>query len=134
MGLTWLWSAKCGEAVRRQSVWNENKGWEERDFTFSLYQGNACMIFVYRYENDKGEKMYQVNDFWADETHMKRCLGIDKKYKDTYGDNNEKDVIKYTFYRDKIAPNKLKKIVGAIAEAYDNIEIIITQEGNADGK
>lgn len=122
MSLNWLWANKCGEAVRRQLRMNENKELVEHDFTFDLYNGNAFLIFIYNYDED-GQKMYQVNDFWVDETHMKRMLGIDKKDKETLGDNREDDIIKFTFYKDKC--RYLKKIVSAITEAFDNIEIEI---------
>lgn len=123
MSLNWLWADKCGEAVRRQCRRNsEEEDWVNYDYTVDLYNGNAFLIFIYEYIED-GQKMYQVNDFWTDETHMKRMLGIDKKYKETLGDNREGDIIKFTFYKDKC--RYIKKIVSAITEAFDNIEIEI---------
>ena len=125
MALNWLWSEKCGEAVKRQYIQKDGE-WIEHDFTFELYQGNAFLIFIYRYVAWDGTKMYQMNDFWGDETHMKRMLGIDKKYKETYGDNAESECIKFTFYKDKFDKPRLKKIVSAITEAFEEIEIVIT--------
>lgn len=119
MALNWLWSNKCGEAVIKQN-WNG----EDHIFTVSLYEGNAFLIFIHEYKDaETGKDMYQLHDFWADETHMKRMLGIDKKWKDTYGTNHEKDIVKITFYKDKC--RHLKKIVSAMAEAFDNLEIEI---------
>ena len=123
MSLNWLWANKCGEAVRRQRRRNsEEEDWVDYDYTFDLYNGNAFLIFIYEYIED-GQKMYQVNDFWTDETHMKRMLGLDKKWPESYGRNGESDIIKFTFYKDKC--RYLKKIVSAITEAFDNIEVEI---------
>ena len=119
MALNWLWKDKCGEVVRRETF-----GDETHDFTISLYEGNAFMIFVHEYQDKMtGANMYELNGFWSDETHMKRMLGLDKKWPESYGRNGESDIIKFTFYKDKC--RHLKKIVSAITEAFDNIEIEI---------
>ena len=92
------------------------------------------LIFIYEFTDDNGIDKYDVHNWWSDETHMKRRLGIDKKYKETYGDNAEKDCIKFTFYKDMFDKPRLKKIVSAITEAFDEIEIVITNSTDKGGK
>ena len=133
MALHWLWSEKCGEAIIRQNFARRDEEPEIHEFTLCLYKGNAQLIFLYEYTDEEtGKAMYSMNRFWADETHMKRMLGLDKKYKETYGENQETDIVKFIFYKGK--HSGLKKMVSAIAEAYDNIEIVITNSTDKGGK
>ena len=69
MSLNWRWDERCGEAVIQQNG---------KDWTVSLYQGNAFLIFLYEYQED-GQNMYQLYNFWADKQHMKNCLGLNQK-------------------------------------------------------
>lgn len=48
-----------------------------------MYNGNAFVIINNEWE-ENGERYYSLYNFYADETHAKRCLGLDSKYKDTY--------------------------------------------------
>lgn len=136
MALNWLWSEKCGEVVERREICkkDEHGNLMTHDFTYNLYQGNAFLIFIHEFTDEDGTDKYNLVDFWGDETHMKRMLGIDKKWKETYGNNIESDCLKFTFYKDKFDNARLKKIVSAIAEAYDNIEIVITNSKDKGGK
>ena len=133
MALNWLWSEKCGEAIIRQNWADVDEEPEIHEFKLCLYKGNAQLIFLYEYTDERtGKNMYNMNRFWADETHMKRMLGLDKKYAETYGKNQETDIVKFIFYKGK--HSGLKKMVSAIAEAYDNIEIVITNSTDKGGK
>ena len=126
MSLYWDWNKKVGEVTFTQEIDGVKK-----DFVSNLYNGNACLIMVYEYtdEND-GKEKYQLTGFFADKTHMKRCLGIDKRYKQTLGKNMYED----SFDRlTKIRLNKakcrdVKDIVMAFYEALNDITIELYTE------
>lgn len=65
MALNWQWSDKMGEVT------------DERGLTANLYRGNAFMIAIHEWEED-GQEKYCLAWFFADKTHMKRCLGLGK--------------------------------------------------------
>ena len=125
MALYWDWDDKCGEATMVRKIGNR----EPKEFTISLYEGNAFLIFIYEYTED-GKEMYNMQGFFVDKPHMKRCLGIDKKYKETYGNNMyDKPYNKITKIRiNKAKCRHYKDIVTAFAEAFENIEIEIYTE------
>lgn len=126
MSLYWDWNKKVGEVTFTQEIDGVKK-----DFVSNLYNGNACLIMVYEYtdEND-GKEKYQLTGFFADKTHMKRCLGIDKRYKQTLGKNMYED----SWNRlTKIRLNKakcrdVKDIVMAFYEAFNDITIELYTE------
>ncbi len=118
MALNWSWSEKCGEAVFEQNG---------KEFTTSLYQGNAYLIFIYEFE-ENGDKMYNLWTFWADKEHAKRCLGLAKgdEYYNLYNDGI--DILK------KIRINKEKyhkasELVGLLVKAFDDLAIEIYSDG-----
>ncbi len=116
MSLNWSWSEKCGEAVFEQ---------RDKEFTVNLYQGNAYLIFIYEYKEDDKD-MYNLWTFWADKTHAKRCLGLEKGYENLYDD--ERDKLK------KIRLNKAKyskapELAGLLVKAFDELDIELYTEG-----
>lgn len=133
MALNWLWKDKCGECIVEYDEPTINLGTGETTYktnTLNLYEGNAFLIFIHEYEED-GRGMYKLWTFWGDKVHMKRRLGLDKKW-DTYGKNMYQEG--YSRIK-KIRLNKAKcrhykDIVTAMAQAFDQIEIeIFTEEG-----
>lgn len=121
MALQWQWKDKCGEAVFRQTINGVSK-----DFTVNLYEGNAYLIFVYEYERD-GEKMYDLHGFFVDKVHMKRCLGLDKQWKD--GNSYDKEYSKLIKIRfNKAKSRNYKEIIKALIEAFDDIDIELYTE------
>ena len=66
MAITVYWNEKCGEATFK----NE----EGRTYTLDLYVGNCFLIVVHEFVNEDGEKERQLDSFFVDEGHMKRCL------------------------------------------------------------
>ena len=127
MALQWLWKNKCGEATFRATIDRDKKGY--RDYTVNLYEGNAYLIFIHEYKENEND-MYNLKGFFADKEHMKRCLGIDKRYKETYGDNSyDRDydrLIKIRFNKKK--SRNYKEIITALVQAFDNIEIEVYTE------
>lgn len=118
MALNWNWNEKCGEAVFEQNF-NGTK-----EFTVSLYQGNAFLIFIYEYKEDDND-MYSLWTFWADKVHAKRCLGLEKGYENLYNDGRDK--------LKKIRLNKAKcsnvsEIVRMLVKAFDDLTIEIYSE------
>jgi hypothetical protein len=126
MSLNWNWDKKVGEVTFTQEIDGVKK-----DFVSNLYNGNACLIMVYEYtdEND-GKEKYQLTGFFADKTHMKRCLGIDKRYKQTLGKNMYEDSWdRLTKIRlNKAKCRDVKDIVMAFYEAFNNITIELYTE------
>ena len=126
MSLNWSWNEKVGEATFCQ-----NYDGEQKTYTVNLYVGNAYLIFIYEF-NEDGQDRYSLSSFFADKTHMNRCLGIDKKYKATYGDNMyEKPHERMTTIRlnkAKLNSTQLKEIVTAFSQAFDDINIQIYKE------
>ena len=126
MALNWYWKDKCGEATLVQTL----KGREDKEFTLNLYEGNAFLIFIDEYEQD-GRNMYSLWTFWSDKTHMKRCLGLDKKW-ETYGKNMyEEGYQRITKIRlNKAKCRHYKDIITAVAQAFDQIEIEVYTNGD----
>ena len=118
MSLNWSFKEKCGEATLRQG---------DREFTLHLYQGNAYLIFLNEWEED-GEGRYSLYSFFADKTHAKKMLGLQKNSdgeKVNYFDGYDK----FTKFRfNKAYCRDLNEIVGLLIKAFDNIDIEIYKE------
>lgn len=84
MSLSWEWNDRIGTCTVEQNVHGKEP------YTFNIYKGNAFAIFIYEYDND-GVGKYALTNFFADKTHAKRMLGLDSKYKETYGKKNYLD-------------------------------------------
>ena len=112
MALNWLWSEKVGEAdIQQRGV----------EFTCSLYQGNAYLIFLYEWE-DEGQQLYQMHCFWADKDHMKNMLGLNPK--------NGFAVNEFNLESERLVAIRInrkmrytKEIVTALVQAFDNLKI-----------
>lgn len=118
MSLNWDFRKKCGEATLHQG---------DREFTLTLYQGNAYLIFLSEWEED-GKEMYNLYSFFADKTHAKILLGLQKNYdgeKVNIFDGYDK-LTKFRF--NKTHMRNLEEIVGLIVKAFDDVEIEIYKE------
>ena len=118
MSLNWRWDERCGEAVIQQN---------EKDWTVSLYQGNAFLIFLYEYQED-GQNMYQLYNFWADKQHMKNCLGLNQK--EGYGGNmfNEAGCKMKRIRINKGKFRYTKELTQALVQAFDDLTIELYSE------
>lgn len=123
MSLNWNWNNKCGEATLTQTI-----NGKERNFTLSLYNGNAYLIFLHEYQNESGQDVYDLHSFWADKEHMKRMLGLDKKH--GYSENCHADGLsRITKFRlNKKKCRNFTDIVAAVAKAFDDVTIEIYSE------
>lgn len=120
MALRWNWDEKCGEATLVQMHPDE----EDREFTLTLYTGNACLIMLHEFVED-GEERYSLTNFWADKAHMKNCLGLNKREGYTTNIHNT-PYQKFTKFRlNKNKCRYIKDIVPALVQAFDNIDIEI---------
>lgn len=123
MALEWEWSEKCGSATLYQ--YHEGK---TENYTLSLYQGNAYLIFIHEYE-EEGKEKYTLYSFWLDKQHMKNCLGLNKKggfTKNIYNDPYE-CIIEITLNKKRC--RNVKDISAALVQAFDNIMInIVSRE------
>ena len=52
MALQWDWKEKIGEATLVQMHPDE----PDREFTLDLYQGNAYLIMIHEFKDDKGDR------------------------------------------------------------------------------
>ena len=112
MALHWSWDERCGEATFIMS----HEGEEDQEITTTLYTGNCCLIFL-----DEKEDSYQLFTFWADEKHMKSCLGLDKEDPNNIYQTPYCTMTKIKLYRKKC--RYFHKIITAIAKAFDHIVI-----------
>ena len=124
MSVNWLWKDKCGEIVVEQKRPN---GEPPREFTLSLYEGNAWLIMLYEYK-ENGHDMYNMYSFFVDKTHAKKCLGLQKN-----GDGelvnifDDRDVFKIIRI-DKTKCRNWKEIITTFIQAFDTLEIEIYKE------
>lgn len=124
MALHWEWKDKCGEITLVQSHPDE----EDREFTISLYPGNAYLIMIHEYENEKGQEVYEMFGFFNDKQHMLNCLGLNKK--EGYTSNMyETPYQRFTKLRiNKAKYHRTKELVSTFVEAFDHITIEVVNE------
>ena len=124
MALQWEWDKKCGEATLLQI----DEDGAEREFTLSLYKGNAFMIMLHEYTDDNGAEKADLWSFWADKNHAKNCLGLNKR--EGFSDNiYQRKWERLTRFR--LNKNKypyVKELVQMLSQAFDNITIDIYSE------
>ena len=65
MALTWDWNNKIGELLIKQ---------RDREFTMSVYEGNALAIFLHEFTDDDGVEKYNMYQFFCDKEHFKNCV------------------------------------------------------------
>lgn len=106
MALNWKWNNKVGE-MNIIDFTGEKRA-------VSLYEGNTYIIMLNQWkEND--EEYWSMYGFWNDEKDMKACL--EQKGTDT--------IIGFNFDKKKLKKTKLRKIVSAIMDAFDEVTIKI---------
>lgn len=124
MALEWNFKKKVGEAIIKQ---------KDTTYTVNLYNGNAYLIFIYEYVDEKtGNNMYSLWTFWGDKVHAKNCLGITKGHDNIYEDEFDK-IIKFRFNKTKC--RNVNEIIGLIVKAFDNIDIeVYTEEDEGESE
>lgn len=80
MSVNWSWKDKMGSVVLTQ----KHPKYESKDFDINIYAGNCLMIMLYEYKNEDGEEHYQMQAFFNDMAHLKRCIGLAKDYEGKY--------------------------------------------------
>lgn len=122
MALNWLWNEKCGEATFRDTYDGDN-----REYTVNLYVGNAYLIFINEYTEDGVDK-YSLSDFWIDKSHMKNCLGLNKKegYTENILNKEYRKLVKIRLNKKKC--KHFKDIITALIQAFDDITVEIYSE------
>ena len=119
MALHWQWNEKCGEMVFREK--------DGREYTLSLYEGNALLIMLHEYKDETGEDYYNMWSFWADEARAKNCLGLSKGYDNIY----QGEIVSVTFYRSYLTIPKIHKLSKLLIAAFPKVRIesIYRREG-----
>ena len=124
MALNWLWNEKCGEIVCEQT-----RNGETKEFTLSLYEGNAFLIMLYEYTNDEGVDMYDMFSFFVDKVHAKKCLGLQKGADGELINIFDEDWQKFKKIRlNKAKCRNWKDIITLFAQAFNDITIEICTE------
>ena len=127
MALVWNWKDKCGEMCVVQSHPDE----EDQMFTVDLYQGNAYLIMIHEFKEADKDK-YSVFSFFVDKAHMRTCLGLDKKGKQS-GNCFCTPYQRVTMLRLNKAKYKYsKEVVAAFSEAFSDIVIELFSEKRVD--
>ena len=116
MALNWEWKNKCGELTLKQM--NEAK--ESKEYTISLYQGNATLIMLHEYTDDRGQDVYDLFGFFCDKQHMKNCLGLAKGERNLY-DTPYQTITKLRL--DKAKNRYWKDIIAAFTQAFDTLTV-----------
>ena len=125
MALNWNWNNKIGEMVIEQC---RGVGDEiiSKEYTLSLYEGNALLIMLYEYKNENGEDVYDMFSFFVDKTHAKKCRGLQKN-----GDGELVNIFNEDWQKClKLRINKKKSrnwkdIITLFVQAFDNLAIEI---------
>ncbi len=124
MALQWEWKDKCGEITLVQM----HPGEEDREYRIDLYQGNAYLIMIHEYTDERRGDVYELFGFFNDKQHMKNCLGLNKK--GGYASNMyETPYQKITNLRiNKAKYRHTSELVATFTEAFKNIQIEIFTE------
>lgn len=124
MALHWLWKDKCGEITLVQSFPEE----KNKEFTISLYTGNAYLIMLHEFVNEKGVEVYEMFGFFSDKQHMLNCLGLNKK--DDYTSNMyQSPYQRFTKLRiNKAKYSHTKELIAAFVEAFTEITIEVYED------
>ena len=128
MALHWQWKDKVGEVVLVRTYPDE----KSEEFTVSVYQGNAFLIFLYEFvDEDTNKNMYTLFSFFDDEEHAKRCLGLDKEYGDrNIFDNGIDKLVKLRLDKNRFTYKKdFKKVLELFIKAFDELTIEFYKEG-----
>lgn len=123
--LHWDFKQKIGEV----EIFNYDKA-----VTYNLYQGNAFLIMLYEYE-ENGKAMYSMHNFFTDETHAKRCFGVDKKDSRSYGHNifnqPQYKMLKIKLNKSRYGDKNTQKLVKMLLEAFNELTIEFYEENAA---
>lgn len=117
MALTWDYTKKAGLVTEVQ---------RGRTFTFDLYVGNAFLMAINEYERD-GERFADLQWFFVDELHAKRCLGLAKRADGGKPENMwpADSITAITLHRAHCA--HWPKIAELFAKAFPHITITVTE-------
>lgn len=124
MALNWNWKDKIGEIEYAVTIPDEG----EKKYTLSLYEGNAYLIMIHEYKDEKGADMYELFSFFTDYDHMKNRLGLNKKgrWTENLYETPYKRFTKISINKAKCSHTKT--IVEAFAEAFSKIQIEVYTE------
>ena len=115
MALHWQFSEQAGTVTMKNG---------EQELSFNWYEGNALMIVLNEWE-EKGERYWSMNWFFADEAHAKNCLGLSKGHENIFSDCNN-GITKLTIYRNHC--RQWKKLVDLFTKAFPDIIITIRNQ------
>lgn len=111
MSLQWNFNRRCGTITEKSG---------DNSRTFNWYEGNAFMIML-----DEDEKEYNLHNFFSDETHAKKMLGLVKGYSNVYTDYGE-TVTEITI--NKKMCRQWQKVMTLFAKAFPEITIKVYEE------
>lgn len=94
-----------------------------RDFTYTLYKGNAFLIALYEYKDEDGTDMYQMSWFLLDKDHAKRCLGLEKDTSNMFSEAENFIPKNMTLYREN-CPH-WKDVISLFTKACPDMPIML---------
>lgn len=120
MALTWNWDKRVGTATLVQ----KHEEGKETEYSISLYEGNAFLIFIHEYEED-GKEKYELISFWGDKRHMLNCLGLNKKegFTENLYVTPAQEYTKFRLNKNKC--RHINDIIPALVRAFDKLTIEI---------
>lgn len=134
MALHWDFKKKVGEADFVTKWENENGEKETLRRTINLYEGNAYLIFINEYTDERtGEDMYALHSFFVDKDHAKNMLGLNPKngYADNLLKTKREFMTRIILDKTKFSSaKKLRELVGLLVDAFDELDIRIAQFEN----
>lgn len=63
--LIWDWKQKIGKATLQKN---------NKEYEITLYKGNALIIMLYEFTDDKNVEKFELINFFADREHLRNCL------------------------------------------------------------
>ena len=120
MALHWQWDEKVGEMTVDELHHDD----PPRTIHLSLYRGNAFLIMLHEFKNEKGEDVWTMWNFFADKQHMRNCLGLTKGDDDgNLLDTPYVKLRKIKIDKKKYGMSYTKELVRALVEAMPHVEI-----------
>lgn len=114
MSLNWSWKDKYGEVTAI-----EKQNGKQKEWTFSIYGGNALAIFLYEWE-ENGKEQYQLQGFLCDVDHAKRCFGMVKGKTNIYEN--------YIVWKINTEHPKGKKLAELVVKSFKKALVEVYQE------
>lgn len=117
MALRWDFNLKSGTVTEKIAG---------KEITFNWYEGNALMIVLDEFTDDKGTDRYNMRWFFIGDEHAKNCLGLSRGHENMF---DAGAITSLTIYRDNC--RQWKKIADYFTKAFPDITIQVLPKAAA---